>query len=241
MELDVVVFALKIWRAYLYGEKVLVFTDHKSLKYIFNEWDLNLRQRRWMELLADYDLRIYQRREYVSGEKVAQKLALLVIDERGVPSGLQGLPIPQWKWDMVTIDFKTDGDEVLAQKYLKEILQLHGQAFQKALGIKEHLNTAYHPQTDRQLKRMIQTLEDMLCCGNSLYVSITKGAVRFLRCFQCFNAAPSYPRTSTCLTPYTVERKELVENRNIVRMVLKDVWEPEAMLKSSHPRMFEDK
>ena len=53
-----VVFALKIWRSYLYGAKVQVFTDHKSLKYIFTQPELNLRQRRWMELVADYDLDI---------------------------------------------------------------------------------------------------------------------------------------------------------------------------------------
>ncbi|KAL1193292.1 hypothetical protein V5N11_016119 [Cardamine amara subsp. amara] len=53
-----VLFALKIWRSYLYGEKVQVFTDHKSLKYIFTQPELNLRQRRWMEFVADYDLEI---------------------------------------------------------------------------------------------------------------------------------------------------------------------------------------
>lgn len=46
LELAAVVFALKIWRHYLYGESCDVFTDHKSLKYIFTQKDLNLRQRR---------------------------------------------------------------------------------------------------------------------------------------------------------------------------------------------------
>ena len=50
-----VVFALKSWRHYLYGERFEVFSDHKSLKYIFTQRDVNLRQRRWMELLEDYD------------------------------------------------------------------------------------------------------------------------------------------------------------------------------------------
>ncbi|KAL1215289.1 hypothetical protein V5N11_016082 [Cardamine amara subsp. amara] len=58
LEMAAVVFALKIWRSYLYGEKVQVFTDHKSLKYIFTQPELNLRQRRWMEFVADYDLEI---------------------------------------------------------------------------------------------------------------------------------------------------------------------------------------
>ncbi|KAG8503261.1 hypothetical protein CXB51_001217 [Gossypium anomalum] len=56
LELAAVVFALKIWRHYLYGEKCRIFTDHKSLKYLMNQKDLNLRQRRWLELLKDYDL-----------------------------------------------------------------------------------------------------------------------------------------------------------------------------------------
>ncbi|KAL4272427.1 hypothetical protein GQ457_13G018080 [Hibiscus cannabinus] len=56
LELAAVVFALKIWRHYLYGEKCHMFTDHKSLKYLLTQKDLNLRQRRWMELLKDYDL-----------------------------------------------------------------------------------------------------------------------------------------------------------------------------------------
>ena len=50
-----VVFALKIWRHYLYGVTYEIYTDHKSLKYIFQQRDLNLRQRRWLELLRDYD------------------------------------------------------------------------------------------------------------------------------------------------------------------------------------------
>ncbi|KAG8485789.1 hypothetical protein CXB51_019139 [Gossypium anomalum] len=56
LELAAIVFALKIWRNYLYGEKCRIFTDQKSLKYLMNQKDLNLRQRRWLELLKDYDL-----------------------------------------------------------------------------------------------------------------------------------------------------------------------------------------
>ena len=54
LELAVVVFTLKIWRHYLYGEKCRIFTDHKSLKYFLKKKDLNLRQRRWLELFKDY-------------------------------------------------------------------------------------------------------------------------------------------------------------------------------------------
>jgi hypothetical protein len=56
LELTAVVHALKIWRHYLIGNKCQIFTDHKSLKYIFTQSDLNLRQQRWLELIKDYDL-----------------------------------------------------------------------------------------------------------------------------------------------------------------------------------------
>ncbi|KAG8490817.1 hypothetical protein CXB51_013992 [Gossypium anomalum] len=56
LELAAIVFALKIWRHYLFGEKCHVFSDHKSLKYLMTQRDLNLRQRRWLELLKDYEL-----------------------------------------------------------------------------------------------------------------------------------------------------------------------------------------
>ncbi|GJT11607.1 putative reverse transcriptase domain-containing protein [Tanacetum coccineum] len=56
LELGAVVFALKIWRHYLYGTKCTVFTDHKSLQYILDQKELKMRQRRWLELLSDYDL-----------------------------------------------------------------------------------------------------------------------------------------------------------------------------------------
>ncbi|KAF8054197.1 hypothetical protein N665_1340s0001 [Sinapis alba] len=82
-----VVFAL-MWRSYLYGAKVQILTDHKSLKYIFTQPELNLRQRRWMEFVADYDLEIAyhlgkahlvvdalsRRRAEVSAEKEADVL-----------------------------------------------------------------------------------------------------------------------------------------------------------------------
>ncbi|KAL0533445.1 hypothetical protein IC582_030285 [Cucumis melo] len=58
LELAAVVFALKIWRHYLYGEKIQILTDHKSLKYFFTQKELNMRQRRWLELVKDYDCEI---------------------------------------------------------------------------------------------------------------------------------------------------------------------------------------
>ena len=59
LELAAVVFALKTWRYYLYGEKFEVYFDHKSLKYIFTQKELNSKQQRWIETLEDYDFSLH--------------------------------------------------------------------------------------------------------------------------------------------------------------------------------------
>ena len=59
LELAAVVHALKIWRHYLLGNKCHIYTDHISLKYIFTQSELNMRQRRWLELIKDYDLEVH--------------------------------------------------------------------------------------------------------------------------------------------------------------------------------------
>ncbi|BBG95481.1 cold shock domain protein 1 [Prunus dulcis] len=356
LELAAVVFALKIWRHYLYGETCQIFTDHKSLKYFFTQRELNMRQRRWLELIKDYDCTIeyhpgranvvadalsrkttgslthlrtaylpllvelrkdgvelemtqqggllaslhvrpilveriivaqledptlcrirgevesgsrkdyairgdgalvtgtrlcvpkndYLKREileeahcstytmhpgstkmyrtlreyyswphmkgdiakYVSRCLICQQVKA----ERQKPSGLmQPLPIPEWKWERITMDFvfklpRTprghDGIWVivdrltksahflpiketysltrLAKLFVDEIVRLHGapvsivsdrdarftsrfwKCLQEAMGTRLQFSTAFHPQTDGQSERTIQTLEDML-------------------------------------------------------------------------------
>ncbi|KAL0433718.1 UNVERIFIED_CONTAM: hypothetical protein Slati_2706100 [Sesamum latifolium] len=75
LELAAIVHALKIWRHYLYGEKFQIFTDHKSLKYILTQKELNLRQRRWIELLKDYDCTIdfHPRKANVVADALSRK------------------------------------------------------------------------------------------------------------------------------------------------------------------------
>ncbi|KAF8088717.1 hypothetical protein N665_0532s0076 [Sinapis alba] len=143
LELAVVVFALKIWRSYLYGEKVKIFTDHKSLKYIFTQADLNLRQRRWMELLADYNLEITyhpgkanlvadalsRRRSDVSGTKEVHELAGTLASLRLCATSVDGEAVgleAVGQADLLgRIRKAQDADEVLVKKIKIESIGYH--------------------------------------------------------------------------------------------------------------------
>jgi hypothetical protein len=100
LELVVVVHALKIWRHYMIGNKCQIFNDHKSLKYIFTQKDFNLRQRRWLELIKDYDLDI----QYHPGK------ANVVADtssRKGQTSMLIGHLLPQELcWEMAQLNLE---------------------------------------------------------------------------------------------------------------------------------------
>nr|GEW87656.1 reverse transcriptase domain-containing protein [Tanacetum cinerariifolium] len=112
LELGAVVFTLKIWRHYLYGTKCTVFTDHKSLQHILHQKELNMRQRHWLELLADYDCsdKMYQdlkklywwpNMKAIIAEYVGKCLTYSRVKaEFQKPSGLLVQPeIPMWKKD----------------------------------------------------------------------------------------------------------------------------------------------
>ncbi|GJR99850.1 putative reverse transcriptase domain-containing protein [Tanacetum coccineum] len=75
LELGSVVFALKIWRHYLYGTRCTVFTDHKCIQHILNQKELNMRQRHWLELLSDYDcdIRYHLRKTNVVADALSHK------------------------------------------------------------------------------------------------------------------------------------------------------------------------
>ncbi|GJS61742.1 putative reverse transcriptase domain-containing protein [Tanacetum coccineum] len=75
LELGAVVFAFKIWRHYLYGTRSVIYTDHKSLQHIFSQKELNMRQRRWIELFSDYDceIRYYPGKAHVVVDALSRK------------------------------------------------------------------------------------------------------------------------------------------------------------------------
>ncbi|WMV58889.1 hypothetical protein MTR67_052274 [Solanum verrucosum] len=100
LDLAAVLFALKIWRHYLYGVHVDVFTDHKSLQYVFTHKELNLRQIRWLEFLKDYDMSVH----YNSGVRLMGISDGSVTVQNGEESSL-----------VVEVKEKQDNDPILLQ------------------------------------------------------------------------------------------------------------------------------
>ncbi|GKC53465.1 putative reverse transcriptase domain-containing protein [Tanacetum coccineum] len=96
LELGSVVFALKIWRHYLYGTKCTVFTDHKSLQHILDQKELNMRQRRWLELLSDYDcdIRYHLGKANVVADALSQKERIEPLRVRALVMTI-GLDLPK--------------------------------------------------------------------------------------------------------------------------------------------------
>ncbi|GJV35852.1 putative reverse transcriptase domain-containing protein [Tanacetum coccineum] len=181
LEIGVVVFALKMWIHYLYGTKCMVFTNHKSLQHILDQKELNMRQRRWLELLSDYDCEIrYHPGKILSAQSEARK------EENFINEDLHGMinNCPDTIWVIVDRLTKSthflpmredDTLEKLMRRYLKEIVSKHGvlvsiisdrdgkfishfwKSLNKALDTRLDMSIAYHLETDGQSEKTIQT------------------------------------------------------------------------------------
>ena len=90
LELAAVVHALKTWRHFLIGNHCDVYTDHKSLKYIFTQKELNLRQRRWLELIKDYDMKLHYHpgKANVVADVLSRKTYVNILVSKGMPKEL---------------------------------------------------------------------------------------------------------------------------------------------------------
>ncbi|GJT45587.1 putative reverse transcriptase domain-containing protein [Tanacetum coccineum] len=170
LELGAVVFALKTWRHYFYGTKSVIYTDHKSLQHKFDQKELNMRQRRWIELFSDFnsEIRYHSRKANVVADALSRKEQVKPRFDRLTKSA---------HFLAIREDYSM---EKLARLYIDEIVAWHGvpvliisdrdgrftsrfwQTLQKALGTRLDMSAAYHPQTDGQSERTIQILKDML-------------------------------------------------------------------------------
>ncbi|GJT79392.1 putative reverse transcriptase domain-containing protein [Tanacetum coccineum] len=255
LELGAVVFALKIWRHYLYGTKCTVFTDHKSLQHILDQKELNMRQRRWLELLSDYDcdIRYHPGKANVVADALSRKerepplrvRALVMTISLDLPKQILnaqtearkpeniksedvgGMLIENAKFPEAIreqkLEPRADGTLCLngrswlpcygdlrtvimheshkskysihpgSDKMYQDMKKLYWWPNMKAdiatyvnkcltcaksaLGTNLDMSTAYHPQTDGQSERTIQTLKDML---RSCAIDFGKGWVNQL-------------------------------------------------------------
>ncbi|GJT84571.1 putative reverse transcriptase domain-containing protein [Tanacetum coccineum] len=227
LELGAVVFALRLWRHYLYGTKCTVYTDHKSLQYILDKKELNMRQRRWIELLSDYDceIRYHPGKANVVADALSRKdrepirvRSLVMTVHTNLPERILNAQTDAMKEENVKAEnlgrlikpiFETRSDGIQcfegriwlplfgglrdlimheshkskysihpgSDKMYQDLKKLYwwpnmkhefatcrklSDLCQEAMGTQLDMSTAYHPETDGQSERTIQTLEDML-------------------------------------------------------------------------------
>ncbi|GJS95625.1 putative reverse transcriptase domain-containing protein [Tanacetum coccineum] len=191
LELGVVVFALKMWRHYLYGTKCVVFTDHKSLQHILDQKELNMRQRRWLELLSDYDFRALvmtiglnlpvqilnaqveaRKEENYGTEDLCGMIKNLEprADETLCLKNRSWIPCFEYQKPSVfgQLVIPVWKWEKITMDFVTKLPKTTSgedtiwKSLNEALGTQLDMSTAYHPQTDGQSERTIQALEDML-------------------------------------------------------------------------------
>ncbi|KAI3776003.1 hypothetical protein L1987_45763 [Smallanthus sonchifolius] len=149
LELAAVVFALKIWRHYLYGVKCTIYSDHKSLKYFFEQKELNKRQRRWLELMKDYDCEIL----YHPGKAnvVADALSRKEESEPILIKACQLIIMP----DLMSEISKTQEEALLERNIKRErIVRQQGNLYANAYGVRNRFGRMSIPKI-RELRAKI--------------------------------------------------------------------------------------
>ncbi|GJW48960.1 putative reverse transcriptase domain-containing protein [Tanacetum coccineum] len=140
LELGAVVFALRLWRHYLYGTKCMVYTDHKSLQYILDQKMLNMRQHRWIELLSDYDCVI----RYHSGKANVVTDALSMKDTEPIRKGNIGAE--GFRGEGEPFEVRSDGTKCLKGRVW---LPLFG-GLRDLIMLESHKSKYYiHPGSDK--------------------------------------------------------------------------------------------
>ncbi|GJY01113.1 putative reverse transcriptase domain-containing protein [Tanacetum coccineum] len=254
LELGAVVFALKIWRHYLYGTKSIIYTDHRSLQHIFDQKELNMRQRRWIELFSDYECEIryhpgkanvvadaLSRKERLKPRRVramaltipvgmraeASRTIRLIATDLRYRNGSGNIPKLYNKvarkreldyaiWDCVVDKLlRSQGVPVsiISDRDTRFTSRLW-QTFQKALGTRLDMSTAYHPQTDGQSERSIQTLEEMaaIMCYR-FYAAAGINIYRWLRLSKKFESDPELVQETTDKVVVIKEKLQMARDR----------------------------
>ena len=137
LELAAVVFALKIWRHHLYGEKCEIYTDHKSLRYIFTQKELNMRQRRWLELVKDYDciINYHPGKANVVADALSRKsMALMRLIQQPIARDLQRLEL-----EVIPVGHKNIISALIVQPTLQERIKMEQQKDVKLTEIKQSI------------------------------------------------------------------------------------------------------
>ncbi|GJS89928.1 putative reverse transcriptase domain-containing protein [Tanacetum coccineum] len=176
LELGAVVFALKIWRHYLYGTKCIVFTDHKSLQHVLNQKELNMRQRRWLELLADYDceIRYHPGKANVIADALSRKR--IIKSRRVKPLCVRSLVMTihsRLPFQILEAQNEALKEENMQAENLRGMEKafeirangtrcIKNQSWLPLFGTQLDMSTTYHPKTDEPSERTIQIVEDML-------------------------------------------------------------------------------
>ena len=179
LELVVVVFALKIWQHYLYGEKYRIYTDHMSLKYLLTQKELNLRQRRWLELFKDYDCIIdyYPGKANVVADALSRKTVAAMslqhsewrlADDGAILAQLKARPVLK----QMIIDAQKNDEEL----YKK--VQMFREGDKTYFSVKEAGSLYFHNRLcvpdDKELKKRLlceahNTVYTMYPGGNKMY------------------------------------------------------------------------